>query len=854
MAINKVKFGNQTLIDLTDTTATADKILTGFGAYGKDGVWMDGTAETGSGAVADTITQLPNGGDHHNVYGVDLTLDTVTAGSMLSGVTAHDSAGNAITGSYVPTEVPKFTAIWYNDYSGVKEVVCNKTYQEVYNYVINDGQYRGTFVEDNESRTDPTGEFPVYLYIKVQQGVDIISGIVSEKIPYAQINYYSNGGITVSYDDIDSLETLNVTRNGTYTPSMNTVINEVTVDVQPTLQSKSVTPTESQQTVTPDSGKDGLSSVTVGAISSTYVGTGISRKSSTDLTVSGATVTAPAGYYSARASKSVATMTLPTAASTTGSGTNKATIGRSTSTQYINIPTGYNSSARRYTISATPNGTATTPATTITTNPTITVNSSGLITTTNSKTQNVTPTVSAGYVSAGTAGTITVSGSNTHQLQTVDTTTYTPSTTNQYINAAKYIIGQQTILGDANLVAGNIKKDTTIFGVTGTYVTPPYTATITRSGARGYITYNNEKYSSSGSFDFNGDDTCSIMIYGDMAGATIYENGEQIGTCDSGSPYMYTLPENNISIEISEVNSGAMGVVNITVESNINLIAKTVTPTAEPQVVLPEETTETSVITGNEVFNNIYYTTNDHPGTIKVLVTDIQRRSALKRYRYQFTVNQYSDSTYTTVIDSLDIDQIITGARGQTIATSKFFQNLALYDAGSSGYVLRAFGNGYTTSVYFNIPQSSFKIHEVVTETYDGLSQVTVNGDADLVAGNIKKDVEIFGVTGTYEGGGGDFSTATVTLINNVAWPGPSIIATGAIVEDDPDFPLSVINAWCSTGATNAIQVIMFKGRAEIKVEEENSSTATITYTGSCEPGYGGTYIVTGDCTFTMAR
>lgn len=37
---------------------------------------------------------------------------------------------------------------------------------------------------------------------------------------------------------------------------------------------------------------------------------------------------------------------------------------------------------------------------------------------------------------------------------------------------------------------------------------------------------------------------------------------------------------------------------------------------------------------------------------------------------------------------------------------------------------------------------------------YDALSQVTVNGSANLVAGNIKKDVTIFGVTGTLESGG----------------------------------------------------------------------------------------------------
>lgn len=58
-------------------------------------------------------------------------------------------------------------------------------------------------------------------------------------------------------------------------------------------------------------------------------------------------------------------------------------------------------------------GSATTPPTTITINPSINISSGGLITANVSGTQNITPAISAGYIDTGTAGTVSVTGSNT---------------------------------------------------------------------------------------------------------------------------------------------------------------------------------------------------------------------------------------------------------------------------------------------------------------------------------------------------------------------------------------------------------------------------------------------------------
>lgn len=59
---------------------------------------------------------------------------------------------------------------------------------------------------------------------------------------------------------------------------------------------------------------------------------------------------------------------------------------------------------------------------------------------------------------------------------------------------------------------------------------------------------------------------------------------------------------------------------------------------------------------------------------------------------------------------------------------------------------------------------------------YDGLSQVTVNGDSDLKAANIAKGVSIFGITGTLESGS---KVATGTFTQPQISMGWNITVTG---------------------------------------------------------------------------
>lgn len=199
--------------------------------------------------------------------------------------------------------------------------------------------------------------------------------------------------------------------------AQNVIINGVTYQNVPSVEIPKSTSGTAEfydtSDATLDSGDKMLSGNTAYADGTKYTGT-IATKTGSDISASGDTVTVPAGYYSSQQTKSVAS------------------------------------------------GSATAPATISGTSASV---STGTNTLTLSKTISVTPTVSAGYVSAGTAGNSSVS--LTASVTTKAAATITPSTSNQEIAAGTYLTGKQTVSGDANLVAANIKQGVSIFGVNG---------------------------------------------------------------------------------------------------------------------------------------------------------------------------------------------------------------------------------------------------------------------------------------------------------------------------------------------------------------------------------------------------
>ena len=207
--------------------------------------------------------------------------------------------------------------------------------------------------------------------------------------------------------------------------------------------------------------------------------------------------------------------------------------------------------------------------------PSITVSTAGLIT--------ASATQESGVVKAGTK-------SSTQQLTTKSAQTYTPSTSNQTISSGRYLTGTQTIKGDANLIASNIKSGVSIFNVAGSY-TGATLPTLTTPASASNILSGKEAIDSSGN-----------IITGTMT-----NKGTTNGTISTKSG-SYTIPtgyhsgSGKVTISTTEQNK----IIASNIKSGVSILGVTGSYTGDG-VTLPtltNEATATQLLSGKQLINS----------------------------------------------------------------------------------------------------------------------------------------------------------------------------------------------------------------------------------------------------------
>lgn len=83
MAFSKITVNGVTNMDVTETTATSDKILTGYGCVGADGVWIDGSYTAPIPKTASDVT----------VSGATVTIPAGAYSSQVQKSVASGTAG-----------------------------------------------------------------------------------------------------------------------------------------------------------------------------------------------------------------------------------------------------------------------------------------------------------------------------------------------------------------------------------------------------------------------------------------------------------------------------------------------------------------------------------------------------------------------------------------------------------------------------------------------------------------------------------------------------------------------------------------------------------------------------------------
>ena len=212
-------------------------------------------------------------------------------------------------------------------------------------------------------------------------------------------------------------------------------------------------------------------------------------------------------------------------------------------------------------------------------------------------------------------------------------------------------------------------------------------------------------------------------------------------------PYVLDEKTVNSSTNTQEITSDADGLSKVVINP-YTLDEKTVDSSTNPQVITSDEDGLRQVTIRPYVLSPL----------------EVDSSTAMQEITGQYgtvTVNPYTLDEKT--VDSSTKEQIITSdADGLSKVTIKPYV-LSPLEVDSSTAMQEITGQYGTVKVNPYVLDSKTvdpsTNNITVTSSKDGLSSVTVNHvtssiDSNIQAGNIKKDITILGVTGTYEGGG----------------------------------------------------------------------------------------------------
>ena len=193
------------------------------------------------------------------------------------------------------------------------------------------------------------------------------------------------------------------------------------------------------------------------------------------------------------------------------------------------------------------------------------------------------------------------------------------------------------------------------------------------------------------------------------------------------------------------------------------------------------------------------------------------------------------------VITETELNDIEQGVRSMNSAyTPTTWANGDIITAEKLNNIETGLANGPTGKV--NITSTA----EVDVTQYAAAQVV----DANLVAGNIKKDTIILGVTGSYEGsGGGDFSTATVTVINNSGTEFQLQIAQAFDNSAAPEYTGTTSYIPIDAGDSATITAILYKNKCFAMYTDTPGQTFAVSGDATVDEGF---ITITGDCTITV--